>query len=99
MKKYKIICMGFDGEYQRENPEFETIDKAWDYANNLGSKWFFYPFCFVATEKTIIDATIKNLIGKRIKTVQRIFNELSKKPEMQGVNAEDFEFVLNLITI
>ena len=97
MKNYQIICMSFDGEYKRESPTFETIESTWDYANDLGSKWFFYPFYFVATEKTIIDSPIKNLIGKRIKTVKLIFNELSKEPELAGASIEDFELALRSI--
>jgi len=44
---YKIICMSFDGDYQTEKPEFDTIEEAWEYSNDLGSKWYFYPFHFV----------------------------------------------------
>ena len=101
MKKYQIICMSFDGEYQREYPEFETIEQAWDYANDLGSKWFFYPFCFVISGNVIVDTPelLTNMKRKHIKTIQKIFNQLSKEPEMQGVDAEEFEFSLHLITI
>ena len=34
--KYQLICMAFDGDYQRERPEFETIEEAWAY--DIGSK-------------------------------------------------------------
>ena len=27
--------MGFDGDYQTEKPEFDTIEEAWEYSNDL----------------------------------------------------------------
>ena len=98
MKKYKLICMAFDGKYKEENPVFDSIEKAWEYANDLRSKWFFYPFSFVVSEsgKTVIDAGygLTHLEGKRVKTVQRIFKELSEKPEMEKANSEEFWMAL-----
>ena len=43
----------------------------------MGSRWFFYPFVFIATEKTIVEAPdcLEFLNGKRIKTVERFFKE------------------------
>ena len=32
--------MSFDGETKTERPIFETEDQAWEYANDLGSKWY-----------------------------------------------------------
>jgi hypothetical protein len=97
-KQYQIICMSFDGEYVTERPIFDEIDKAWEYAANLGSKWFFYPFVFVATEKTIIDAgdLLKWTVGKRIKTVKRIFEEKQKRPETEGMDAEEYVISLGI---
>lgn len=84
----KIICMSFDGEYQTEHPTFETTKDAWEYSASLGSKWYFYPFHFVVSEsgKTIIDAPelLSWAIGRRTKTVRRLFAEHSAKPECQN---------------
>ena len=93
--------MSFDGEYKRENPEFETIENAWNYADDLGSKWFFYPFLFVVSGNRIIDTPdlLSGLKRKQIKTIQKIFNQLSKMPEMEGADYEEFAFNLHLITI
>ena len=91
---YKIICMSFDGAYQTEKPEFETINEAWDYSNDLGSKWFFYPFHFVVniTGKTIRDTFefLEGLNGLRVKTVAEIFRKHSEKPETVGMDSEAF---------
>lgn len=94
MAQFNLICMSFDGEYKRELPLFNDKQEAWEYANNLGSKWYFYPFYFLATEKTIIDAPElwECFIGKRVKTVQRTLNQLSNKEEAQGMDVEDFMF-------
>jgi hypothetical protein len=94
--KYQLICMGFDGEYQRERPEFETIDDAWEYSNDLGSKWFFYPFHFVVRGETIRGAGqfLEYLEGLRIKTVQKIFLKHSKDPEMENADTEQFAVTL-----
>lgn len=101
MKHYQIICMSFDGDYQRERPEFETIDDAWEYSNDLGSKWFFYPFHFVVSGNTIADAPepMEKLKRKQIKTVKKLFQQLSEEPEMQGVEADEFVFNVHLLTI
>ena len=86
---YNLIVMSFDGEYKKEG-QFDTIDQAWERSNDMGTRWFFYPFHFVTTEKTIVDSGIAGLIGKRIKTVQNIFNKHSKRPDMQGVDCFTF---------
>jgi hypothetical protein len=84
--------MSFDGEFVTERPEFESIDNAWEYANNLGSKWYFYPFHFVIKNKTIKDSpyNLEYFNDKRIKTIQKIFNETSKKRELENSDVDDF---------
>jgi len=93
---YKLICMTFNGEYITERPEFESIEDAWDYSNNLGSKWFFFPFHFVIKDKTIRDTPdqLRYFNNKRIKTIVKIFNQLSKYPEMEGADIDTFMFTL-----
>lgn len=97
MKKYKLICMSFDGEYQTERPEFDTVEDAWDYSNNLGSKWYFYPFNFVILNKTIIDTpdNLNRFKNKRIKTTARVFKKLSDNPLMGNADINDFIYNLN----
>jgi hypothetical protein len=96
MKKYKLICMSFGGDYVTEHPVFETIDKAWEYSNDLGSKWYFYPFHFVVTEsgKTVRDMVkpLKQFKDMRIKTVKKMFKNASEREEAQGMDLEEFLF-------
>ncbi len=96
MKTYQIICMSFDGEYQIEHPEFNSIDDAWNYSNDLGSKWYFYPFHFVISNKTIKDAIapLEFLINKRIKTVSEVFNIASGKEENKNLDVIEYAYCL-----
>ena len=90
--KYQLICMSFNGEYQKENPKFNTIDGAWEYGNDIGSKWFFYPFYFVVSGTRIISAPdfAKRLEGKYIKTAQKIFEYTSELPKCKDMGADSF---------
>ena len=96
---YKLICMAFDGEYVTEHETFETIDETWNYSNDLGSKWCFFPFHFVITEsgKTVKSSSslLEFCNNKRLKTIQKMFEQVSKLPEAQNMDAEDFAFLLN----
>ena len=99
MENLNVICMSFDGDFQRERPLFDNVDDAWEYADDLGSKWFFYPFVFVATEKTIKDAPkmLSFLIGKRIKTVQKLFKQHNETLLNSGEDdVDDWEFAFSL---
>ena len=94
----KLICMAFDGDYQRERPSFETEQDAWEYANDIGSKWFFYPFYFLVSESglTIIDAPerLEWTVGKRVETIVRIFKSCSELEEAKGMGVDPFVFFL-----
>lgn len=95
--------MSFDGEFVTERPNredetFESIDKAWDHSNDMGSRWYFYPFHFVTTAsgKTIADAPdpLRHLRGQRVKTVARRFGEVYKENQDKEVNAEQYAFLI-----
>jgi hypothetical protein len=88
--------MAFDGDYVTERPEFESFEEAWEYSNDLGSKWYFYPFHFVIKNKTIKDTPnqLDYFINKRIKTISRIFKQLSAKDESQGADVDQFMEIL-----
>ena len=92
----KIMCMAFDGDTILERPEFCEESEAWEYANDLGSKWYFYPFVFVVTAsgKTIKAASefLEWTVGMRVSTVSKIFEKHSKNPKMQGADCETFIF-------
>jgi len=95
---YKLICMAFDGDYQTERPEFESVEDAREYSGDLGSKWYFYPFHFVvsASGKTIVDASfpLDVLKGKRVSTVAKLFENFAKEESAQGMDVEQFMFAL-----
>ena len=73
---YSAICFAPDGEYVRD---FYSDSKEYisEKIENMGSRWFFYPFVFIATEKTIVETPnyLEFLNGKRVKTVERFFRE------------------------
>lgn len=92
----RVLVMSFDGDTQLERPEFKTIEEAWYYANDLGSKWYFYPFVFIVTNsgKTIKDATcpLEFLINCKIKTVERRFSEIALTEEAVCLEPEEYAF-------
>ncbi len=73
---YSAICFASDGDYVRD---FYSDSKEYisEKIENMGSRWFFYPFVFIATEKTIVETPecLEFLNGKRVKTVERFFKE------------------------
>jgi hypothetical protein len=100
MEKCKLICMGFDGDHVTEG-EFNSVNEAWERSEDMGSRWFFYPFHFVLTEAgtTIKDSPVglNWLTGKRLSTVKKIFSELAKDPDMKNATAENFHYALHFM--
>ena len=95
----KVMCMSFDGDSQLEKPSFESTDEAWEYANDLGCKWFFYPFCFVVTDsgKTVVDAPdmLDDIFnGRRVASVKRAMYALSRRPDMENADCDIFTAAL-----
>ena len=92
---YRLICMSFDGEYITEG-RFSTVNDAWERSDDMGNRWFFYPFHFVVTEKTIINSPdrMEFCNRKRITTVEKWFAELAKVSEMEDASTDDFFFAL-----
>ncbi len=90
---YTVVCMSFDGEFVREHKLFNTIEDANSHIENLGSKWYFYPFAFVTTEfyKTVVDAgIIEELNGKRLKTVSKLFEKVCNAHRDQKLDIDQF---------
>jgi hypothetical protein len=94
--KRKVLLMAFDGDYVTERPEFETAEEAWNWSGELGSKWWFYPFVFIVTGKTIVDAPPiwDFLIGKRIDTAAKLVKLHSEIPSMQNSDINTFMYSL-----
>lgn len=72
--KYQAVLFSVDGGFVTD---FQSPSKqqVWDKISNMGSRWIFYPFCFVSTDKTIVDTPegLEWLKGKRIETVKQYF--------------------------
>jgi hypothetical protein len=98
-KNLKVAFVSFDGDTIIENVDFESVEDAWNYASETGSRYYFNPFTFVvsSTGATVIDAPYELLkfIGKRVKTVKKAFNELSKAPIADHANVDTFTYLLN----
>lgn len=73
----KIMLMAEDGEYAFDNSIHDTIDDAWGYASDFGSKWIFYPYAFIVNDAKLTVMAgcdhLEYMKGKRIKTVQKLF--------------------------
>jgi hypothetical protein len=73
------MLMADDGEYVIDNSIHDTIDDAWNYACDFGSKWIFYPYVFIVndSELTVLAVcdNLEYMKGKRVKTVQKLFKE------------------------
>jgi hypothetical protein len=98
-KELKLLLMDFNGEYVTENKTFSEIKDVWSFNEDLGSKWFFFPFPFVITGQTIKDSPddLHFLTGKRVKTVQRIFKALAESSQAERANVLRFVNLLNLL--
>ena len=100
MSKYKLILMSFDGEYVTERTRFvetfDTVDAAWEHYNDLGSKWFFYPFPFVVTESGLTIVSCADWLGvfsgKRVATVEKLFKKVQAMSETAGMDTEEYMF-------
>lgn len=106
-----LACFSFDGEFKVEKNKwdkngksqppgpFPTHQDAWDHANDMGSKWYFYPFYLLLSpsQKTIVDApeSLQNLTGKRVSTVIKLFKEISERPENKNATPDSFANVIN----
>ena len=74
--KYQAVLFHPEGDYVTDFHYSETIEDVRDAISNMGARWIFYPLCFVATDKTIVDTCegAEFLKGKRIKTLSKFFN-------------------------
>lgn len=93
----KLICMSFDGDFVTEG-EFNSIADAWEHSEDIGSRWYFYPFHFVTTESGKTIKAAPELLGRfegvRTKQVVARFAEVAKTPEAQNADVEAFTFMV-----
>ena len=87
--QYHAILFSIDGSYVVDFLGCKTKQEVWDRLDNMGSRWFFYPFAFVASIKTLVDAPdeLAELRGKRLKTIKRLFKTAGENfpDSMEGI--------------
>lgn len=92
-KTYNLMVVSFDGEKKIETVNGD-VNYCWEHSNDMGSKWYFYPFHFVVSEKTVIDTPNELSIfkGKRIKTLLKVFKATYKRlvNEDRVVDCQEF---------
>lgn len=94
---YQLIVMSFDGQYKTEPERFENTDDTWTYSEDIGSKWYFYPFHFVvdqAGEVVSAQPPMGHLEGMTIEDVAAHFAKTAAIPEAQGADVERFSFMV-----
>ena len=86
---YHAILFSLDAAYVCDFLGQKTKQDVLEKLENMGSRWFFYPFWFVTTGKTIVGTPcgMENLKGMRVKTLQRMFKQAAKHcpDSLQGV--------------
>jgi len=102
---YKLIFMSFDGAYVTDS-EHDTKESAFEAIENIGSKWFFYPFPFIVMNKTVVE-TGEGLVnmatgeaympkmfkGKRLATIIKAFKEVNDYLNDEGItNCDGYQF-------
>lgn len=60
MNDYRLIMLAPDGEHVCEG-WFPTIEACFERAENMGSRWFFYPFALVVDDNSLIVAGCPDL--------------------------------------
>jgi hypothetical protein len=90
MKNYDLIMMSFDGTTVKDSTH-RTIEEADEACNNLGSKWFFYPFPFIVSGSRIVacggglvrmsDKKLYSELmfkGRKLETARKVFKQTSE---------------------
>jgi len=83
---YKATLFHPDGDSVTDFRDTKTKQDVWEAINNMGSRWVFYPLCFVTTDKTVVSAPdgLDFLEGKRIATV-RAFLKAAWEKDADGI--------------
>ena len=80
---YNVTVIATDGDHRTEG-EFETVEDAWDYINDMGSRWYFYPVNVVSDHDIIIESPdgFDYLNGMNVRDLANVATELSDTCEM-----------------
>lgn len=93
---HTLVVMAFDGETKTEG-EFDSVEAAWARDDDMGSRWYFYPFHLVVDEDGKVEDCADEMSwtkGMTLADVSARFAEHAARPEMQG--ADVLEFVLSM---
>lgn len=73
---YQAILISNDGEdFVLDFHQRKTIDDVWNEINNMGSRWFSYPLCFVITDRKTAIRSHKDILNRRIIDTPEQFTE------------------------
>lgn len=103
-KEYQLICMSFDGKFVTDSTH-NSIEDAENASADMGSKWYFYPFHFIVSGKTVKE-TCEGLInmqtkqaymplmfkGKRLQTVVKAFSTSNEYCLKNEIEADCYQF-------
>ena len=81
-KQYQLILFSLDGGYVIEATKFNSIDEAWEFENNMGSRWFFYPYPYIIEEggkKIVSSCDYWNFDGQTFQEVAEKIHTLNTK--------------------
>jgi len=106
---YQLICMSFDGEYVKDHKG--TLEECRNASDDMGSKWYFYPWHLIITEKYYIKEMYgcfcnikdsepilnKMFSGRKLETIQKIFSKASNNQlELENADVHTFEnYIIN----
>ena len=80
--QYHLKCLAPDGDMVTEGRDFDSIESAWRRADEMGSRWIFFPFCVVTTAGGIIRSVPEHApsewLGRNVKTMAKRFAENSE---------------------
>ena len=76
MKNYQALLISTDGkDYVLDFHNQNTVNDVWDKIADMGSKWFFYPLCFVITDDNTAIRSKVDILRKRIIDTPEHFEE------------------------
>jgi len=103
-KQFTLICMAFDGDYVKDSTG--TLQECQWASQNMGSKWYFYPFHFIVSESGIVVDTGEGLVdmntkesfqsklflNKRLTTVKKVFKNTYKQAQSEELILDCLEY-------
>ena len=93
---FSLIPMGFEGEFNINEPnQWETLEDALDFIEDMGSRWCMYPFIFIVKGEVIVHPAEAR--GKTVKQVSKLFAEISEGDCEEEYDSLDYLHQLNKV--